>query len=558
MNNIEKRMQELKPSGLSGSEKERVWSRVETQLSSPKNFSVLDGLPTFKTLRRVSVPLVVALGLILGGGATVYAHETALPGDMLFPVKIHVEKAQIFLAQNSAKKDELRIKFSEKRLNEVRTLLATSQAGASTTPAVTGTTTTSVGGASSTSTNVPSKKLVRAERAIAAALAELEETKANFVSSGSDVGVLIIDDIINELKGVGDGTVTITKIAMNGGKNHDKNLRVYATITSTSTGTTTGSTVTRVKLEEKKQGTKIEIKTNVTSGSGKGDDKKEDRGRGSKNDRDDDDEDEDNDDDNDSRKNDDDEDDDDEDDNDKKVRICHKAGESMQTIHISVRAARAHVSHGDTLGACNGGGVTPPAADTTAPVISSIAVNAAATTSTITWITSEQSTGELYLGTTSPVTTDRSPNAAHTTLMTAHSLTVSALLPSTTYYYVVVSKDASGNRATSSMASFVTPALPPAPDIAAPVLSGITATTVGGTTTIGFTTNESATGTVYVGTTNPLVIGTAVSVSSPIASTSHSTIFSGLATSTTHYYVVAARDLSGNTATSSQGSFLTN
>jgi len=551
-------MQELKPSGLSGIEKERVWSRVETQLASAKNFSVLDGLPTLKTLRRVSVPLVVALGLILGSGATVYAHETALPGDLLFPVKIHVEKAQIFLANNSAKKDELRIKFSEKRLEEVRTIVAASANNA----VSASTTATSTPGTSSTTPPVQSKKEARTERAIAEALTQLEETKASFASSGSDVGVMIIDDIINELKGVGDGTVTITKITMNGGKKHDNNVKVYATITGTSTSTTTVNTVTRVKIEEKKKGAKIEIKTNILSGLLNQGDRKEDKEdkHESKNDREDheDDEDEDNndDDDHDSRKHDDDEDDDDDDD-DKKVRICHKAGESTQTISISARAARAHVSHGDTLGACNSGG-TPPAADTTAPVITSVSVNAAATTSTITWITNEQASGELYLGTTSPVTTDRTPNASHTTLVTSHSLSVSALLPSTTYYYVVVSKDASGNRATSSIASFATPALPPAPDTAAPVLSGITATTVGGTTTIGFVTNEPATGIVYVGTTNPLVIGAASSAASATATTTHSVIFSGLATSTTHYYVVVAKDGSANTATSSQGSFLTN
>jgi hypothetical protein len=434
MNNIEKRMQELKPSGLSGGEKERIWSAMETRLSTQKSFSVLHGFPTFKTIRRVSVPLVVTLGLILGGGATVYAHEVALPGDLLFPVKIHVEKAQIFLAQNSAKKDELRIKFSEKRLNEVRILVASSGSVVITSA----TTTTATTSASVSGTSTPSKKTIRAERAIAEALKELEETKANFVSSGSDVGALIIDDIINELKGVGDGTVMITKIAMNGGKNHDNNLKVYATITSTSTGTTTGSTVTRVKIEEKKKGTKIEIKTNLSSGSGKGNEKNEDHSGDSKNDRDDDDND---DDDHHGSKHDDDDDDDedeDRDDDDKKVRICHKTGEGTHTISISAHAARAHISHGDKLGACTN--ETTPTPDITAPAISSITVNATATSVAVTWTTNENASGELYLGTTSPVVTNRAPDAAHATLLTNHSFAASPLFPSTTYYYVVVSK----------------------------------------------------------------------------------------------------------------------
>ncbi len=546
MNNIEKRMQELKPSGLSGGEKEQIWSAMETQLSRQKSFSVLDGFPTFKTIRRVSVPLVVALGLILGSGATVYAHEAALPGDFLFPVKIQVEKAQIFLA-HSEKKDELRIKFSEKRLNEVRIIVASS-------PSVmtsTGTSTTATTSSTTTGTSTtPNKKTVRTERAIAEALKALEETKASLALSGSGSGVLILEDIINELKGVGNGTVTITKVAMNGGKKHDNDVKIHATITSTSTGTTTANTVMRVKFEEKKNGTKIEIKTKSTSDN---DDRKEEKEEKheSKNDRDDDDED-----DNRGSKKHDDDDDDDEDD-DKKARICHKTDNGAHTINVSVKSARAHMKHGDKLGACSGGTATTTP-DTTLPTLTSIAVNATATGATITWATNENATGKLYLGTTSPVTTNRATDAEHTTLVTSHSLVLSPLLPSTTYYYVVVSKDASGNSATSSIASFSTPALPPVLDTTAPVISGIVATSIAGTTTISFATNESTTGRIYVGTTNPLVIGTATSMALLTATTTHSAIFTGLATSTTHYYVIVAKDASANTATSSQGSFLAN
>lgn len=450
MNNTEKRMQELKPSGLSGTEKERIWKAMETQLSTQKTSPVLDGFPTFKTFRRVSVPLVVALGLILGGGATVYAHEAALPGDLLFPVKIHVEKAQIFLAQNSAKKDELRIKFSEKRLNEVRTLVAISPSAVINTGAST-TATTSVSGTGTSS--VQSKKTIRTERAIAEALKELEETKASLTLSGSGSGVLILEDIIDELNGVGNGTVTITKISMNGGKKHDNNVKVHATITSTSTGTTTANTVTRVKFEDKKQGAKIEIKTNILSGLFGQGDKRED-GHGSENDHGDDSDNEDADEnDRDAKK--DDHNQDGEHNDDKKIPLCHKTEERTFTISVSVHSARAHISHGDRLGACS---------------------------------------GESQGGT----------------------------------------------------------------DTTAPTISGIVAASALGTTTISFVTNEPATSIVYVGTTNPLVIVTAATVALPTATTTHSAVFSGLATSTTHYYVIVAKDLSANTTTSSQGNFLTN
>jgi hypothetical protein len=95
-------------------------------------------------------------------------------------------------------------------------------------------------------------------------------------------------------------------------------------------------------------------------------------------------------------------------------------------------------------------------------------------------------------------------------------------------------------------------------DTTAPVISSIVATSIAGTTTIGFVTNEPTTAVVYAGTTNPLVIGTAQSVALSTTLSTHAAAFSGLATSTTHYYVIVANDVSANVATSSQGSFLTN
>jgi hypothetical protein len=64
--------------------------------------------------RAAAVFLCVAL---LGWG-TVAASSGALPGDMLYPVKLLTERAQFFLTVNTEARAELRIVFSGERLKE--------------------------------------------------------------------------------------------------------------------------------------------------------------------------------------------------------------------------------------------------------------------------------------------------------------------------------------------------------------------------------------------------------------------------------------------------------
>jgi len=95
--------------------------------------------------------------------------------------------------------------------------------------------------------------------------------------------------------------------------------------------------------------------------------------------------------------------------------------------------------------------------DTTAPVISSLtATSTASTTATISWTTNESATGKVWYGDSSPVDTSGDPDSANTTLQSDHSFTLTGLIASTTYYYVVLSADDAGNVATSSEQSLVT------------------------------------------------------------------------------------------------------
>jgi peptidoglycan hydrolase-like protein with peptidoglycan-binding domain len=101
---------------------------------------------------------------------------------------------------------------------------------------------------------------------------------------------------------------------------------------------------------------------------------------------------------------------------------------------------------------------TPPVADTIAPVISSTNVLTGASTTTVNWITNEVSTSKLYYGTTSPLvlTALTTLMASNTTFVTNHSISLSGLATSTVYRFVIESKDASNNIATSSEMSFTT------------------------------------------------------------------------------------------------------
>lgn len=100
---------------------------------------------------------------------------------------------------------------------------------------------------------------------------------------------------------------------------------------------------------------------------------------------------------------------------------------------------------------------TPPVQDTLAPVIFAIsASNIGSTTATVSWTTNENATGKVYYGTTTPVALGSALTAGNNALVTSHSFGLTGLATSTTYYYVLESKDAATNTATTSTQSFAT------------------------------------------------------------------------------------------------------
>jgi hypothetical protein len=105
--------------------------------------------------------------------------------------------------------------------------------------------------------------------------------------------------------------------------------------------------------------------------------------------------------------------------------------------------------------------VPVPPTPTTPPTISNVTSSITSSGATVTWTTNEASDSQVEYG---PTTSYGSSTTINTSMVTSHSVTLSALSASTTFHYRVKSKNAAGNLAISGDYSFTTPA-PPEPQI---------------------------------------------------------------------------------------------
>jgi hypothetical protein len=70
----------------------------------------------------MTIALIVALVLSLVGGGTAYASMEAIPGDVLYPLKIQFEDLQLTATQNQVD-ENLYLQLAEERVDEVRALI---------------------------------------------------------------------------------------------------------------------------------------------------------------------------------------------------------------------------------------------------------------------------------------------------------------------------------------------------------------------------------------------------------------------------------------------------
>lgn len=72
--------------------------------------------------RRWAMAVVAVLALVIMCGGTMGASTNALPGDLLYPVKMATEKIQAFFTFGSEAKAELYLKLAERRVDEIEAL----------------------------------------------------------------------------------------------------------------------------------------------------------------------------------------------------------------------------------------------------------------------------------------------------------------------------------------------------------------------------------------------------------------------------------------------------
>jgi len=192
--------------------------------------------------------------------------------------------------------------------------------------------------------------------------------------------------------------------------------------------------------------------------------------------------------------------------------------------------------------------------DTTAPVISGIAAgNPASNSAAISWSTNEAATSQVEYG---PTTSYGSLSALNTTLLTAHSTTLTNLQPATTYNYRVISRDAAGNTATSGNNTFTTAAAQAPSDTTGPSLAAVGARDITSeNVTISWGTDEPATSEVEYGLT--LDYGNSTGVNATL-SNSHNQTLSNLQPNTLYHYRVKSADAMGNLSVSADYTFTTN
>lgn len=191
---------------------------------------------------------------------------------------------------------------------------------------------------------------------------------------------------------------------------------------------------------------------------------------------------------------------------------------------------------------------TNPIVDTVAPIITSVTSSPLQTKATIKWVTDEKSHSVVFYATSSAALDTQSSSTSRVMksgLVKDHTIELKNLATSTTYYFRVGSKDASGNMVFSNVYSFVTKA--PDTVVTYPVVSNIATITGSTTVAIAWKTNESATTKVYYGTTTPNVNASSTSfvVNNDLVK-DHAITVTGLATSTQYTFVIESKNAQGN------------
>jgi hypothetical protein len=92
------------------------------QRRQARRWNLLGALP--RPAARLALAGAFAVALVVGGLTSAAASGNSLPGDMLYPVKIAVERAQLAITLDPAGRARLHAQFAEVRLGEAQRLIA--------------------------------------------------------------------------------------------------------------------------------------------------------------------------------------------------------------------------------------------------------------------------------------------------------------------------------------------------------------------------------------------------------------------------------------------------
>jgi len=193
--------------------------------------------------------------------------------------------------------------------------------------------------------------------------------------------------------------------------------------------------------------------------------------------------------------------------------------------------------------------------DTTAPIISNINVSAGATTATITWDTDEDSNSKAEYADESLSTASTTDMVTEADLVTSHSIQLTGLTASTTYYFIVESADSNSNIATSTENTFITDGVDL--DIISPNISDILWQISTSTAIVEWLTDEEADSLIEYATSTLSTATTTETVSDANYVLDRSLDLTGLTEYTTYYYILRSVDQAGNPTSTAENTFIT-
>ncbi len=106
---------------FSRADKVRVWNAIEATL--PKSGFIKSPFLFSRVSRHAMSPFIVALIVVLCGGGTAFASDSARPGDLLFPLDRKIEDVRLRLALTENGREALRKSLSNERMQELRDII---------------------------------------------------------------------------------------------------------------------------------------------------------------------------------------------------------------------------------------------------------------------------------------------------------------------------------------------------------------------------------------------------------------------------------------------------